>query len=132
MDDFARVQNTVGIERLFYRTHDADRLAMLGDEEVHFAVTDPVFASARPLHCKGATDHALIQPVSLDQLVGPIRVEHKDEVKIAVPDMSHQGIGYGRLRKVPLGLAYAFGKARDRHAYIGRQSLGPGRNANAA
>ena len=59
-----------------------------------------------------------------DQLLGLVRVEHKNEMKIAVPDMAHQSVGDGRAAKILLGLGYALGEPRDRHADIGCKPFG--------
>jgi len=83
---------------------------MLGDQKIHLAIADPMFARAGPLHRERAIDHSLVEPVRFGQLLRAIRVEHKDEVKITIPDVPHQSIGYWRLREISLGFANAFCK----------------------
>src|SRR5271165_3611361 len=59
--DFAWVHQVVGVERLFDGAHDADRLAMLGDQEIHLAIADSVLARACTLQGQGAADQALVE-----------------------------------------------------------------------
>ena len=45
-EDFARIHNVVGVDRLLDRTHDAHSVAVLGDQKVYLAATDAVLTGA--------------------------------------------------------------------------------------
>src|SRR5207237_10090665 len=53
-DDFPRVHDAVRVERCLDAAHDGNRLAVFGDEEIHFAVANAVFAGAGAFHCQGS------------------------------------------------------------------------------
>ena len=45
-EDFPRVHNVVGVDRLLDRTHNAHSIAVLGNQKVYLAATDTVLAGA--------------------------------------------------------------------------------------
>jgi hypothetical protein len=45
-EDFPRIHNVVGVDRLLDCTHDAHSIAVLGNQKVYLAATDTVLAGA--------------------------------------------------------------------------------------
>src|SRR5438067_7141671 len=122
-DNFSRVHDAVGIKRLLDAAHHLDRRAVFGNHKIHLAVADAVFTGARPFHCQSAGDHSVVKTTRLGDFFRLLRIDHKDQMKIAVSDMPGQCRRNRRLREVALGLGDALGEPRDRHADIGRPAL---------
>src|SRR5690349_12746923 len=107
-DDLSRVHDVVRVERALQRAHHRDGIAVLGDEEIHFAVADAVLAGAGAVHGDGTLHHAVIEATRLGQLLGLGRIENEGEMKIAVADMADQHGGDEGLIEIGLGLGDAF------------------------
>ena len=45
-ENFSRIHNVVGVDRLLDRTHNANSIAVLGNQKVYLAATDTVLAGA--------------------------------------------------------------------------------------
>ena len=128
-EDFARVHDVVGVDRLLDCAHHAHRLAVLGDQEVDFAAADAVLAGARAVKRQRAMYQPFVESFGLRHLLRIVWIEHKADVKIAVsgmPDYRRRQKGSG---DVLLRLGDAFGQPRNRHADIGRPELRAGRAA---
>src|SRR5579885_1862224 len=122
-NDLARVQEVVGIERAFDGAHHRDRLAMLGDQQVHLAIADPMLSGAGPFHCQRPSNHPLVKLCCLDNFLGMIGIDHENEVKIAVTDMTDKSRGHRRFGQIFLGQADALGQSRNGYTNIGRPTF---------
>ena len=96
---------------------------MFCHEEIHLAVTNTMLTGAGSFHCQCAVDHSLIETARLGNFLGGLRVDHEDQVEVAVSDMPGERRRDRGLRQVALGLGDAFRQPRDRYAYIGRPTL---------
>ena len=76
---------------MFQNAHDRKRITMFGGQIVALTDPDPVFAGAGAVHVYGAHDHPFIDPardVPFRRLVG---IYQKNDMKIAIPDMTDDG-----------------------------------------
>ena len=87
--DFPGVHKIVRIERQLNHSHNANSVAVLGNEKIHFAVTDPVLASARTFHCQCPCHHSVVKSAGFSDFFRSIRVNHKDEMEIAISYVAH-------------------------------------------
>ena len=84
------VHDVQGIERLLDLTHDADRLAVFGGEEFHFAEADAVFSGTSAVHRQGAMNQALVKSLGFCEFLRVVAIDKKPEMKIPVADMADQ------------------------------------------
>ena len=126
---FAGIHDVVGVERPLDRPHRVERRgAVLGQQILHLALSDPVLAGAGAVHGERPFDQPLAEPsrratssasvMSTSSVGGNCRRRH-----------GRRSAPSSRLRDVALGLGDAFGQPRDRHADIGREA--PARRAAA-
>ena len=89
--DFPGVHDVARVERFLDRAHDANRLAMLADQKIHLAISNPVFTGARPLHRERACHHPIVESARFGDLFRPLGIDHEHEMKVPIADMTDQG-----------------------------------------
>jgi hypothetical protein len=92
-EDFSRIHNVVGVNRPLDREHKPYSLAVLGEQEIDLAAADAVLTCAGAVERQRAMDHSLVKSFGLRHLFRIARIEHEDDVKIAVTSMANDRAG---------------------------------------
>ena len=71
--------------------HNADRLAVFGNQGIDFTASNAVFASAGAFQCQCAINETLIKPFGLCHLLRIIGVKHEANVKISISGVANDG-----------------------------------------
>src|SRR3569623_827284 len=120
-NDLAGVEDVVRIERGLHRTHRLDGFRpQFGNKVFLLALTNAMLTGAGAVHAVRPLGEAMHDFVPAGQFVGIVDVAQHQAVEIAVADMADDRRDQLEVFDVLLRLGHAIGKARDRHADIGR------------
>ena len=86
---------------------------MLSAKIAHLADADAMLSGARPAHVYRALDQPLVQARRFGHLLGAIRIDQIQHVKVAIADVADERAGQRRRVQVTLGFDDAVGEARD-------------------
>ena len=117
--DLSRIEQILRIERALDHAHALDGVAELVDQELLLAEADAVLAGARAVRGERAPDKPGVDPLDFLHILGPVRVDREDDVKIAVADVADNGRRHARSREVAPRSRDAFREAGNRHADVG-------------
>src|SRR4051812_29522995 len=128
----AGVHQVVRVEYLLDVAHQVqDVIAQLHAHRADLAHAHAVLAGAGAFQAQRALDQALVERLGELGLLRLLRVDQEHEVEVAVADVAEERHRRDVALHVLHGFVHAFGEARDRHAYGGRDRARAGAQLQA-